>query len=143
MKLPTSVQKGDISACEKVPDVYKMRLPNSSAAKKVAPYILIQFVNGIDKQLHTQNADSTAVIRFVFTVFNDDEQDGAMMLVNLMDTVRIELLKKVVVGDCFKLDTDKGLESLVYIEDTAPYYAGEMIGTFFLPPIEREVNYGN
>lgn len=144
LEFPTSVQKNDIQREFRAPDVYKMRLPDSSAAKKVAPYILIQFVSGIDQQLHGKQSSSSAVIRFIFCVYDENEQEGAMMLLNLMEAVRIALLKEVVVGKCFRLDTDAGLESVVYMgEQTAPYYAGELVGTFQLPPIEREVNvYG-
>ncbi len=137
--LPTSIQKGDTERKFRAPEVYKMRLTDSSAAKKLAPYIIVQFVNGMDKQPHGQNSDSTSLVRFIFCVYSADEQEGAMMLLNVMDAVRIGLLKDVVVGWQYKLDTDAGLETLIYSDDTAPYYAGEMIGTFIAPPIEREV----
>lgn len=139
--LPTSLQKGDTDVETRAPEVHKMRLPNSRDAKKVAPYVLIQFVNGTDKQQHGKQSDSIAVIRLIFCVYCANEEEGAMHLLNVMDTVRIRLLKKVVIGTQFKLDTDSGLDTVVYNDDTAPYYAGEMIGTFLLPTIEREVSY--
>lgn len=142
LKYPTAIQKGDTEYNEKVTEVFKMRLPESSSAKKLAPYILIQFLNGIDFQKNSKNADSTVVVRFIITTYAKDEQEGALLLLNLMDRVRIALLKNPVIGNCFKLDSDTGLESLVYIEDTAPYYAGEMVGTFIMPPIERECFLG-
>lgn len=138
-ELPTSVQKGDASQEVRAPEVYKMRLPKSSAAKKRAPYIIIQFVNGRDKQTHGKWSDATSLVRFIFCVYSEDEQEGSLQLLNVMDAVRIRLLKTCIVENCFKLDTNAGLESLVYPDDTAPYFAGEMIATFFSPPIEREV----
>jgi hypothetical protein len=141
IKYPVSVQKGDEKARTKTPEVFKMRLPDSESAKKIVPYIIIQYVNGVDKQSHSQRSESSCIIRIIFTTYSEDEQAGAIMLMNLMDTVRLGLLKKVVIGGCFKLDTDAGLEDLIYNDDTAPYYAGEMVGTFILPPIEREVSY--
>ncbi len=147
MTLPTAVQKGDKTCKEREPDIYKMRLPDSREAKKLAPYIIIQFLNSVDKQEHGKRAESLAVIRFIFCVYDNDEQEGAMMLLNVMDAVRIKLLKEVVIGGQFKLDTNEGLESLVYpvspdFPDTAPYFGGEMVGNFILPPVEREVNFG-
>ena len=143
LDLPTSIQKGDTEQEHRAPEVFKMRLPDSSAAKKVAPYILIQFVNGIDQQQSADHAQSSAVVRFIFCVYDKNVEEGAMMLLNVMETVRIKLLKETVIDDLFKLDREAGLESLVYPENTAPYYAGELVGTFQLPPIEREVNlYG-
>ena len=50
-------------------------------------------------------------------------------------------MKEVVIDKRYKLDTDSGLESLMYLDDTAPYYAGELIGTFIEAPVEREVSY--
>ena len=142
LEMPESVQKGDEERVNRPPEVYKMRLPDSSAAKKYAPYIIIQFVNGVDKQTHKQQSESTSLIRFIFCVYDKNEEEGSAMLLNAMDCVRIALLKKVVVGDQFVLDTDQGLETLIYPvgidTDTAPYYAGEMIGTFTGPAIERE-----
>lgn len=137
-QMPETVQKGDVAQNFRAPEVYKMRLSNSSAAKKLAPYIIVQYVNSMDKQPHGKNSDSTAFFRFIFCVFCDDEQKGMAMLLNVMDAVRIGLLKDVVIADRIKLDTDAGLEMLPYNDDTAPYYAGELVGTFILPPIERE-----
>lgn len=50
------------------------------------------------------------------------------------------LLRQVVIGEQFTLDLEAGLEVLVYPDDTAPYFVGEMISTWILPPVEREVN---
>ena len=61
------------------------------------------------------------------------------MLLNLMERLRISLLRQIVIGDQFQLDLKAGLETLVYPDDTAPYYAGEMISTWKIPAIQREV----
>ena len=140
IKLPTSVQKDDTENEDRAPEVHIMRLPESRSAKKYAPYIIVQFVNGMDKQTHGKNSDSTSLVRMIFCVYNKNEEDGSKMLLNLLETIRIALMKTVVIDKRFKLDTDAGLESLVYLDDTAPYYAGELVGTFIEAPIEREVN---
>ena len=142
LSLPTSIQKGDTEQLFRAPEVFKMRLPNSAAAKKIAPYILIQFVSGMDKQTHGSGSESASVVRFIFCVYADDEQEGAAMLLNVMDCIRIGLLQDIVIAEQYKLDTDQGIETLIYPDDTAPYYAGEMICTFSAPPIERKVDYG-
>ena len=133
-KLPTALQKGDTEIITRAPEVYKQRLPNSKDAKKVAPYILIQAENGIYKQDHGKQADASATVFITFCVYDNDEQEGAMMLLNV-----IRLLRQIVIGDQFKLDTDVGLEFLIFREDTAPYYGGVITATFKMPPIEREV----
>lgn len=141
-ELPEALQKGDTEQKFRAPEIYKMRLPNSNDAKKKAPYIIVQYVTGKDYHRQLQQSQSTAIVRLIFCVYNKDEEEGALSLLNVMETVRLELMKQVLIGKCFKLDTDAGVESLVYPEDTAPYYAGEMMFTVFVPPTEREVFYG-
>ena len=141
-ELPEALQKGDTEQKFRAPEIYKMRLPNGNDAKKKAPYIIVQYVTGKDYHRQLQQSQSTAIVRLIFCVYNKDEEEGALSLLNVMETVRLELMKQVLIGKCFKLDTDAGVESLVYPEDTAPYYAGEMMFTVFVPPTEREVFYG-
>ncbi len=141
-KLPTSVQKGDTEQIFRAPDIYKMRLPDSNDAKKKAPYIIVQYITGKDFHREAKTSQSNAIVRLIFCVYNKDEEEGAISLLNVMETVRMELMKRVLIGKCFKLDTDAGVESLVYPEETAPYYVGEMMCTVFVPPTEREVFYG-
>ena len=83
---------------------------------------------------------SSAKVRSICCVYNDDEQEGGLMLLNLMERIRVALLRQVVIGEQFTLDLEAGLEVLVYPDDTAPYFVGEMISTWILPPVEREVN---
>lgn len=141
-ELPEPLQKGDTEQIFRAPKIYKMRLPNSNDAKKNTPYIIIQLVTGKDYHKQLQQNQSYAIVRLVFCVYNEDEEEGSFSLLNVLETVRLELMKQVLIGKCFKIDTDAGAEWLVYPEDTAPYYAGEMMFTVFVPPTEREVNYG-
>lgn len=141
MKLPVSVQKGDTETEVRVPDVYRMRLPDSSAAKKLAPYVIIQLA---DSRQYIESGQPkprfTATVRFICCVYSKDESLGAISLLNLMDRIQIHLMKQLNIGKCFMLDLNEPFESLVYPDDTAPYYAGEMVGTFQLPPIQQEVD---
>lgn len=140
LKFPTALQKGDTEIIERAPEVYKMRLPNSNDAKKVAPYIIVQARNGVYKQDQGKPADASATVFLTFCVYCSDEQEGAMMLLNVMDAVRIKLLRQVVIAQQFKLDLkNDGLEFLIFPEDTAPYYGGVITLNFEMPPIEREV----
>lgn len=120
-------------------DVHLMRLPDSKAATKKAPYVLHQIITGKDEQPEGEREKSSATVRSVFCVYSENEQEGGLMLLNLMERFRIGLLKQVVIGGQFELDLQAGLESLIYPEDTAPYYAGEMVSVWKLPPIKREV----
>lgn len=124
------------------PDVYLMRLPDSREAKKKAPYVLVQLITTQDWQDQRQLDDSTAVIRLICCVYDKDEQTGALNLLNLASRIRIALLQKCAIGgnNAFVLDKTEKLEFMAYPDDTAPYYPGEMIGVWHLPPIKREVS---
>ena len=139
--MPTRVQSKDEKQEYRAADVYKMRLPDSKSAAKKAPYVLIQLITTSDEQTKGEQDDSYAVLRIIFCTYNQDEQEGSLQLLNLASRVRINLLKTCVVGpnNEFWLDKTEKLEFMPYPDDTAPYYAGEMIGTWHIPPVKREV----
>ncbi len=138
--MPTSVQKGDTEQGYRSAEVHRMRLPDSSQAKKKAPYIIHQALTGKDVQPQGQNLASSATVRTIFCVYNADEEEGGLMLLNLMERLRIRLLKEIVIGSQFILDTEAGIEAIAYPDDTAPYYAGEMVSTWKIPAVQREVS---
>ena len=131
--MPTKMQKGDAEQAYRAAEVHKMRLPDSGSATKKAPYIIHQVITGKD------TTESQTVIRSIFCVYNDNEEEGGLMLLNLIERVRISLLKAGTVGNQFTLDINAGLERLIYPDDTAPFYAGEMISTWKMPTVKREV----
>lgn len=139
--LPVRVQKGDTMQSYRAADVYKMRLPDSSAATKKAPYIVHQVIGGKDVQAEGSREDASATIRTIFCVYADDEQEGGLMLLELMERLRISLLRQVVIGKQFSLDLTAGVETISYPDDTAPYFAGEMSTVWKMPAVEREVNF--
>lgn len=139
--MPTRMQKGDTEQKYRPADVYLMRLPDGTSATKKAPYVLHQLITGKDQQPSGKFIESTAQVRSICCVYNDDEQEGGLMLLNLMERLRVALLKQVVIGNQFTLDLDAGLEVLIYPDDTAPYFVGEMVSVWKLPAVEREVSY--
>lgn len=137
---PVRVQRVDEEATFRSPDVYLMRLPDGKSATKYAPYVLHQLVTGADKQQEGEYPEGIATVRSIMCVYSDDEQEGGMMLLNLSERLRIQLLKQIVIGNQFELDlTQGGLEFLAYPDDTAPYFIGEMMSVWKMPPIKREV----
>ena len=137
--LPTRVQSQTETPQPRAPDVYLMRLPDSKQATKKAPYILHQVLTGYDKQPERTKTISTCQVRSIFCAYSEDEQEGGIMLLTMAERVRIPLLKSICIGGQFDLDRAAGIEFLAYPDDTAPYYAGEMITTWNMPPVEREV----
>lgn len=140
--MPVAPQKNDVTPPpDRAAEVHKMRLPNSSDAKKKAPYIIHQVLTGKDVQAQGQYPAASAVVRSIFCVYNQEEEEGGLMLLNIMERLRIHLLKKIVIGDQFMLDLEAGLEGIAYPDDTAPYYAGEMVSTWKIPAVQREVSF--
>ena len=72
--LPTVKQKDTVETFRPA-DVYLMRLPDGSSAKKKVPYIIHQFVNGKDKQPSGKLPESSALVRSIFCVYSADEHD--------------------------------------------------------------------
>lgn len=120
--------------------VFSMNLPDSASYRRDAPYILHQIINSKDKQPPGQKWPSgIAIIRSVFCVYHEDGQEGGLMLLNLMERMRIALMKQVVIGGQFTLDLREELDALFYTEKTAPFYGGEMISQWQMKSIEREL----
>jgi len=145
--LPVRPSEEDPAPPPRPPEVHLMRLPQFRDASRKAPYILHQAVTG--KDIQTAGArlpEASAVVRTVFCVYHENEEEGALALLNLMERLRIALLEQVVVGKQFRLDLKAGLESLAYPDEENPrmphYYLGEMVSTWELPGIERKVPYG-
>lgn len=137
--LPVRIQHEGEDQSYRSADVYLMRLPDSKSATKKAPYIIHQLITGRDVQKEGQRVTSTVQVRSIFCVYSDDEQEGGLMLLGLMERLRIKLLKQVVIGERYQLDLTQAAEVLIYPDDTAPYFAGEMVTTWKIPSIEREV----
>ena len=138
-RLPTVVQKGDTERIFRPPVIYRMRLPESGATEKIVPYIILQAVTGKDEQKEGEYLESSAAVRLIFAVYNENGQEGALSLLNVMETVRIALLKNSIVGDKFSLDGKTGIETFICPDDTAKYFFGEMMTVWQLPPVEQEV----
>lgn len=145
--LPVRPTEEEPSPLPRPPSVYRMRLPQFRDATRKAPYIIHQAITGKDAQKEgIRLPEASAVVRTMFCTYNEDEEEGALSLLNMMERLRIALLEQAVVGKQFRLDLKAGLETLAYPDDTeprsAPYYLGEMISTWRLPGIERKVFYG-
>ena len=76
-------------------------------------------------------------MRSIFCVYNPDEQEGGLSLLTLMDQLYLSLLERPIVGAQFTLDLEAGMESMAYPEDSAPYFAGEMVTVWKMPPVKR------
>ena len=106
-------QRNDAENEDRAPRIYKMKLPNSRSYDKEAPYIIVQFLTS-NKRI--------AIVRIIFCVYSDNESEGAVALLNVMDSVRIALEKAVSIGGSYTVVRDENgepeLEMMVYPDDT-------------------------
>lgn len=137
--LPLSLQKGDTEQKYRSANVHLMRLPDGRAATKFAPYVLHTVLTGEDLQQPGQRISSSVTVRTIFCIYSENEEEGGLALLNLVERVRIGFLKYPILAKQYRLDLSKKLETLVYPDDTAPYYAGEMISVWQLPAVQEEV----
>ena len=136
--------------------VHLARLPDMTSFEKKAPFILHQAVTGEDGLKNVNKGtgresrlelQSSAVIRSVFCVYHPDEEEGGLallnitILLNIMEEMRIALLMYPTLNKTFELDLKEGISQMVYPETgergTAPFYLGEMVTAWKLPPVTR------
>lgn len=144
LRLPVEIQEDDEEQpAPRPPEVHDSGLPDFAEAEKKAPFIIHQIL--ISHDVHPEGAlftTSTAVVRSVFAVYHEDNQEGQLALLELLERVRIALLSHVLLpGGQFELDLKEGVEYLIYPNNIPPFYAGEMVTTWKLHPIEREINF--
>lgn len=117
--------------------VYKMRLPKKEDNKQKVPYILLQILTGKDEKKEREPEESTCMVRIVVVTYSEDEGVGAYDVLNIITRIRSELKKTVILGKQFALEDP--LEYIIYPDDNAPYFMGEMITNWSMPTIIREV----
>lgn len=122
----------------RAPDVYVMRLPDKKSEVRKVPYILLQLLNGSDAQEEGESPDSACNVRVIVATYSEDAGEGAFQALNVITRLRTAFLKRRVIASRFTLRLP--LEYLVYPEDTAPYFMGEMATTWEVPTIKREVS---
>lgn len=142
--LPVQQQKEDkATPPPRAPDVHIMGLADFTAVKKKAPYVFHQVITAKDQWTPGQpRPESQTTVRSVAAVYHENNQEGQMALLELFERMRVALLTKGVIGKQFRLDYEAGVEYLIYPDNIPPFYAGEMVTVWKLPPVEREVIYG-
>ncbi len=124
----------------RAPTVFMMDLPKKNDDERCIPYILIQVLTGKDEQNPAEDDYSTCSIRIVTAVYSDDMSEGKLNVLNVITRLRLGLLKRRTIGGAFHLGKD--IEWVVDPAPPVPYFFGEMIMTFEMPPIYPDVMGG-
>lgn len=112
-------------------DVYKMGLPVPEDYEGRVPYIILQMLSGTDSA-----KENTVKIRVIATLYDSDRERGRMELIHVVEKLRIDLQKRGYVG-CFRMEPP--FEYLFYVDDTGNYHLAEIMTTFSVPAVEREI----
>lgn len=115
------------------PTVFKMDVPKREDDTKAIPYIIIQILHGKDSQKPVVDPDSVVNIRIVAAVYNEDMGEGKLDILNVITRLRMKLLERRVLGKHFVLGEE--IEWVIDPRAQPPYYFGEMLMTFEIPPI--------
>ena len=130
-------RSGSNEPVRRAADVYKFGLPEADDAVQRVPYILLKILTGTDSKKENEPPESIVKVRIIFAVYSKNEQDGTLSLLNLILKVRSELEKTGIIAKKYALQMP--LEYIVYQDTTPPYYLGEMITSWSVPAITREV----
>ena len=140
--LPTKPEKKAVSE-PRAAEVHKMNLPDVNDAKTKAPYIIHQVIDIKDVQQPGQNDKALCTVRTVFCVYHQNAEEGGLALLNLMERLRIAILRKCVLASRYRLDKSAGVQGGPYdSEQTRPFYLAEMISVWEMPAIKQEVPNG-
>ena len=86
MILPVAMQQGDTEQAYRAPEVYLMRLPDSRAAKKKAPYIIHRVIPLATEQQPGNEERTIVSVRSIFCCYNPDESPGISSLSTFLPT---------------------------------------------------------
>lgn len=122
---------------ERCPEVFKMNLPDKKAQTEKVPYLVLQFLNGTDEQQEGQPEYASCRVRIIACAYSDDLSEGPLHVLNMLTRLRTALLRDRIIGKKYELILP--LEYLVYPDNPAPYFFGEMMSTWKIPVIRREI----
>ena len=134
--LPTRVDRKSGKTPERPAEVHTMALPNKKAETERIPYVLLQFLTSKDQQEPGEMPESSCKIRIVCATYSEDKAEGSLCLLNLLTRIRLAFLRDGSIQDRYLLKMP--LEMIIYPDNTAPYYLGEIMSEWTLPPIKTE-----
>lgn len=120
-----------------VPAIHLGYLPEKTAANRLNeeyPFILLRPQDGEDTESQYQ-----VKLLMLFATKSQDEA-GFLDVLNLMERVRIKLLKQRLIDGRYHLEMPYKWK--FYDEQAEPEWFGEAVTTWTLPHVQEEVDYG-
>ena len=134
--LPVRVDRKSGKNNERSAEVHTMALPNKNAETERIPYVLLQFLTSKDEQEPGEYPESSCKIRIVAATYSEDKAEGSLCLLNLLTRIRLAFLRDGSIQNRYLLKMP--LEMIIYPDNTAPYYLGEIMSEWTLPTINTE-----
>lgn len=117
----------------RTPNIYKMNVPRKEDNLKQIPYVVAQVLSGEDDQPFGDTAESECGIRIVIAVYSEDMSEGPLNVLNVITRIRERFLLRKSIDGQFLLK--RKISWAIDPRPEDPYYFGEMIMTFEMPPI--------
>lgn len=135
MALPYRAERDSGERPERMPAIFIQDVPNKEAKTQQVPYILLQYLTGEDD---LDTGDSIAHVRIIFVLWAKNPNEGSLDVLSAMTTLKNAILKTRILERRYLL-SDK-VETIVYPDQESPYFFGEMMTTWRMPMVEREVD---
>lgn len=135
--LPTRVRHDSGETPERPAEVHTMALPDKKSETERIPYVVLQFLTSKDEQEPGEEPKSSCKIRIVGATYSEDKAEGQRCILNLLNRIRMAFLRDGSIADRYflKIRKEQPLEMIVYPDNKPPYYLGEMLTEWTLPPI--------
>ncbi|GHV19525.1 hypothetical protein FACS18949_02750 [Clostridia bacterium] len=72
-------------------------------------------------------------------ILKEDNSTGALSVLTIIDRLRLAFERRGIIAEQYQLMPP--LEWVIYPEDTAPYFLGEISTVWTIPAVQQEVNF--
>ena len=138
--MPTVPKKDRPSELRTV-EIFKGKLPDRKSETEKAPYIVNAVLNSNFYRNPGEEPTGLCTIRSTVCIYNPNNEEGSLMVLNVLDRLRISYTRNPIVDGVFEclFDEDHAIQDLVYPDETMPFFMADQVTVWKLPPVEREV----
>ena len=138
--MPTVPKKDKPSELRTV-EIFKGKLPDRKSETEKAPYIVNAILNSNFFRNPGEEPTSLVTVRSTLCVYNPNNEEGVLMILNLLERLRISYTKDPILDNTFQMlfDEEHPIQDLVYPDETMPFFMADQVTVWSLPPVEREV----
>ena len=140
LRMPTVPKKDKPSELRPV-EIFKGKLPDRKSETEKAPYIVNSVLNSNFYRNPGEEPTSLVTVRSTLCVYNPNNEEGVLMILNLLERLRISYTKNPILDNTFEMlfDEEHPIQDLVYPDETMPFFMADQVTVWSLPPVEREV----